>query len=196
MFLTKTQFPCNPLSFQIWTSIHSNIFNLSIIHLLMWWLNSCNIKFHLQGSYHQIMVSVALIFWNSKEQKLIHLICGIHTSKASDHSVENLYYYCAYLNKKMKIFSVFVYTDDACSLFKLTFFSSSLTLSKLIYWYMYMYFQYSLSSPMILSIFYSCVKKLVNGGNRNLINWGILSTKKFVLCRWHCKEINIGCRIN
>lgn len=27
----------------------------------------------------------------------------------------------------MKIFSVFVYTDDACSLFKLTFFSSSLT---------------------------------------------------------------------
>lgn len=106
------------------------------------------------------------------------------------------YYYCAYLNKKMKIFSVFVYTDDACSLFKLTFFSSSLTLSKLIYWYMYMYFLYSLSSPMILSIFYSCVKKLVNGGNRNLINWGILSTKKFVLCRWHCKEINIGCRIN
>lgn len=127
MFLSKTQFPCNPLSFQIWTSIHRNIFNLSIIHLLMWWLNSCNIKFHLQGSYHQIMVSVAFIFWNSKEQKLIHLICGIHTSKASDHSVENLYYYCAYLNKKMKMFSVFVYTHDACSLFKLTFFSSSLT---------------------------------------------------------------------
>lgn len=45
----------------------------------------------MQGSYNQIMVSVKLIFWNSKEQKLMHLICEIHTSKGTDHSVENVW---------------------------------------------------------------------------------------------------------
>lgn len=73
-----------------------------------------HIKFHLQGSYHQIMVSVTLIFWNSKEQKLMYLICEIHTSKGLDHSVENFWLLVVHiLMKKFIIFWDFVYTDDS-----------------------------------------------------------------------------------
>lgn len=62
-----------------------------------------HIKFHLQGSYHQIMVTVTLIFWNSKEQKLMHLICEIHTSKGSDHSAENVWLLVVHILIKKKL---------------------------------------------------------------------------------------------